>query len=275
MTDSTLTYAASQYGIFAKQVLAQAEPVESRQGLTYEMLCVRLLIEDALISDPTRKFNLGFALAEFRSIVTGEDNIELFTKWIAGYSKYSDGNGRLANSYGSRNVETGKLNRSAIGRCIDVLRANPQARNSVFSIHRNSDIGTEFAHEPCTLSIQWLIRKGSLIQIVTMRSNDIWWGLSTDALVFTLLHQMVATELGVPRGPYWHQAASLHAYEWALPAIKQMQDRTRPIHFMRNSTLSMSDVDNCAGLMSDLSKAALCAYGDNAELNRWVDLRWP
>jgi hypothetical protein len=58
-----------------------------------------------------------------------------------------------------------------------------------------------------------MIRNGKLIQIVSMRSNDVWLGLPLDITQFSIWHQLAAAYLGVEMGTYIHNANSLHLYE--------------------------------------------------------------
>jgi thymidylate synthase len=46
-----------------------------------------------------------------------------------------------------------------------------------------------------------------------MRSNDIVWGLPYDVFLFTMLQELLASELSVDIGSYFHYAASFHLYE--------------------------------------------------------------
>lgn len=74
-------------------------------------------------------------------------------------------------------------------------------------------LNNDFDDVPCTLSLQFLIRKGHLSLIANMRSNDAWRGLPYDVWCFTRIQTIIAAMLGVPVGLYVHQAGSMHIYE--------------------------------------------------------------
>jgi thymidylate synthase len=58
-----------------------------------------------------------------------------------------------------------------------------------------------------------MVRSGRLHAIVYMRSNDAIWGLPYDIFLFTMLQELLASELGLELGSYTHVVASLHLYE--------------------------------------------------------------
>jgi thymidylate synthase len=56
-----------------------------------------------------------------------------------------------------------------------------------------------------------------------MRSNDVWLGLPYDVFAFTTIQRLIAEQLKLDLGTYYHQAGSEHLYnrnrEQALKAI--------------------------------------------------------
>lgn len=96
---------------------------------------------------------------------------------------------------------------------VEMLRADPGSRQAVVQVHEPGDTGKGYPEDPCTLSLQFLIRGGRLHLVVTMRSNDLWLGTPTDVYMFTLLQREMASVLGLHQGHYFHQAGSLHLYD--------------------------------------------------------------
>lgn len=96
---------------------------------------------------------------------------------------------------------------------VDLLRGDPASREAVVSIWRAGDIVGGQAHNLCTVSLQFLIRDSGLDLLVTMRSNDAWYGLCYDLFQFAQVQLTLARCLGVPAGRYFHTAASMHLYE--------------------------------------------------------------
>jgi thymidylate synthase len=112
---------------------------------------------------------------------------------------------------------------------VDILTKDPTSRQAVFTVWRQADL-THDGDRPCTLSLQFLLRKGRLEMHVTMRSQDVWRGLAYDAFVFQQLQYSLLNELnrgwheGEPYvlGKYVHHVASLHLYERDLAAASKL-----------------------------------------------------
>ena len=95
--------------------------------------------------------------------------------------------------------------------CIDKLKANPHDRQAVIHIKEASNKPTK--DTPCTCLIQFTCLHGRLNAHTYMRSNDIWLGLPYDVVFFTCLQQIVAEQLGIPCGHYFHTVGDIHMYE--------------------------------------------------------------
>jgi len=98
------------------------------------------------------------------------------------------------------------------------LTITSETRQAILTMWEDDDL-RKVAYEagypdyPCTLSIQFLIRKGKLHCIVTMRSEDVWLGMPNDIAAFCFLQITIADFLGVDVGTYYHRVGSLHLYE--------------------------------------------------------------
>lgn len=101
-----------------------------------------------------------------------------------------------------------------LGQLVDLLGRDPDSRQAVLSLYQASrDLGrSEQVDVPCTVAVQFTVRRGALQMWVVMRSNDAWLGLPYDLGQFEMLHQAVAQALGVPAGRYTHSAGSMHLY---------------------------------------------------------------
>jgi hypothetical protein len=109
--------------------------------------------------------------------------------------------------------------------CVAHLAKDPDTREAIVVIQppRTSDAdgGRVF---PCTTSLQFLIRDGALHMQSSMRSNDVWSGLSGDVWAFSQLQRTMAWALGVQVGSLHHHATSLHIYEAdsGLPGMSKL-----------------------------------------------------
>jgi len=97
---------------------------------------------------------------------------------------------------------------------IDLLKNDTYSRRAVISLlDPNIELNAIELDISCTVSLQFLIRNGKVDLIVNMRSNDVIWGLPYDFFFFSFLQELMAFELGLPIGTYYHLAGSLHIYE--------------------------------------------------------------
>ena len=55
-------------------------------------------------------------------------------------------------------------------------------------------------------------KTSKLNMAVVMRSNDLWFGFCNDQYCFANLQMLVAYELGIECGEYYHYAHNLHLY---------------------------------------------------------------
>lgn len=96
---------------------------------------------------------------------------------------------------------------------VETLRRDPDSRQAVMTIfNAATDLGRGKNDIPCTLTIQFLIRKDKLNMRVNMRSNDVFLGLPYDLVQFGALQGAIAKALNVEMGWYCHTAGSLHMY---------------------------------------------------------------
>lgn len=102
-----------------------------------------------------------------------------------------------------------------VGQIVDLLAADPDSRQAVLTLFDASrDLGrTEQVDLPCTIALQYQIRRGKLEAWTVMRSNDAWLGLPYDLMQFGMLQAAIAEGLAIPMGPMTHSAGSMHLYE--------------------------------------------------------------
>jgi thymidylate synthase len=187
---------------------------------------------DRLLFIPERKFSLQYVMAEILWYLSGNNE----TEWIANYSSFwsqiSD-DGKTANSaYGARifkhhpyqnvvelspdNFEFKHLVPTSFTQWEYVkqeLTKDPDSRRAVIHIRTAQDSFLAKKDVPCTLSLQFFIRDKKLHMIVQMRSNDLILGTALDVPAFTFMQELMALELGVDVGVYYHTSNSMHVYE--------------------------------------------------------------
>lgn len=104
------------------------------------------------------------------------------------------------------------------------LHDNPNSRRALMIYTRpsmwydyNFDGMSDFM---CTNTVQYLIRDGKLISIVSMRSNDVVYGYRNDFAWQKYVQESLAEDLKIPCGDIIWNVGSLHVYESQFKLVK-------------------------------------------------------
>ena len=166
---------------------------------------------DNKIINRERNWKQNYAEAEWQWYLSGNRNIselgKLYGKIPEIWKRMADDKGNVNSNYGwqwKRNAQLDMV--------IETLRQNPETRQAAISIYDGKEI-TDYAHDtPCTYAVQFTIVHNRLDMCVTMRSNDLWYGFCNDQYCFSMLQGLVAHELGIETGVYYHFAHNMHLY---------------------------------------------------------------
>lgn len=154
-----------------------------------------------------RKWNKDYAEYEWKWYLSGNPNGEEISKRAKIWKNHMDENGDIRSNYGWQ-----WLRKSQLDRIIDKLHADKNTRQAVISIYDGKEIDTYQYDTPCTLSLHFQIVKNKLCMTVNMRSNDLWFGFCNDQYCFSKLQELIANELKINVGWYYHFASNLHLY---------------------------------------------------------------
>ena len=166
-----------------------------------------------LIEDQDRNWKWDYAEAEWQWYLSGDRNIkklgELYSKVPEIWKRMADEWGHVNSNYGWQWQRDNQLSN-----IIAMLKTNPKTRQAAISIYDAKEVNWgHYTHDtPCTYAVQFTILNGHLNMCVTMRSNDLWYGFCNDQYCFSKLQELVATEVGLPIGTYYHFAHNLHLY---------------------------------------------------------------
>ena len=140
------------------------------------------------------------------------------------------------------------------------LTRDPQSRRAILTLHgTHGDLRPSSLDQPCLTTIQFLIRKGHLHCIATMRSNDAIWGLCYDAYFITMLQELLCAELGLKLGWYQHVANSIHIYKSYYEMARAIVAEEPPSH-----TKPMSPMTDVGCLPKFLSIEEKLRLGDHS-----------
>tara|TARA_Y100000593_G_scaffold49876_1_gene93955 strand:+ start:466 stop:1125 length:660 start_codon:yes stop_codon:yes gene_type:complete len=175
-------------------------------GFTILNPTVRIIIDDK------RKWNEDYAEAEWQWYLSGDNHIQklghIYGKIPPIWAKMADPRDSTVNSnYGwqwQRNDQIGKV--------INILKNYRETRQACISIYDGKEINKYTYDTPCTYAIQFTIVDNQLHMCVTMRSNDLWYGFCNDQYQFSKLQELIANEINMEIGTYYHFAHNLHIY---------------------------------------------------------------
>ncbi len=168
---------------------------------------------DMMILNGERQWNREYADAEWQWYLSGDCNIsklgEIYGKIPPIWKRMADEDGNVNSNYGwqwQRNHQLDNI--------VAMLESNPDTRQAAISIYdaKEIDDGCYQNDTPCTYAVQFTILNNKLNMAVVMRSNDLWFGFCNDQYCFASLQMLVAYELGIECGEYYHYAHNLHLY---------------------------------------------------------------
>ena len=163
------------------------------------------------ITNKDRGWKEEYAEAEWQWYLSGDRNTkklgELYGKVPEIWKRMSDSDGNVNSNYGwqwKRNDQ--------IGEVINILKNYRETRQATISIYDGKEIDKYTYDTPCTYAIQFTIVDNRLHMCVTMRSNDLWYGFCNDQYQFSKLQEMIAKEINIEMGTYYHFAHNFHLY---------------------------------------------------------------
>ena len=158
-----------------------------------------------------RKWSKEYAEAEWQWYLSGDRNIsklgKIYGKVPEIWKRMADGDGNVNSNYGyqwQRNKQLDKV--------IGLLKREKYTRQATISIYDGKEIDKYTYDTPCTYAVQFTIVDNRLNMCVTMRSNDLWYGFCNDQYQFSRLQELVAKEINMDIGTYYHFAHNLHIY---------------------------------------------------------------
>lgn len=163
-----------------------------------------------LVASPTRAMNEAFAIANTIWTLSASQVAEDIAIYNPRGRMFASG-GVMEGAVGARIRSTPAGDQMSL--VVDTLRRFPSSRRAVMQIFSPSDLAHPPRDTPCTLSLQYFLRGGRLEAVTMMRSQSAALLLPYDVYVFTMLQEVIASELEVQLGSYHHLCGSLHFYE--------------------------------------------------------------
>jgi len=181
------------------------------KGEASELRAVTLQLTNPLarLSRTQTRGRLFSGLGELCWYLSGSANVDAIAYYLPRYREFAVGN-EVPSAYGPRLRHFDGFDQ--LLNAVNSINANPWTRKAVIQIFDHSDLALGLTEVPCTCTLQFMLRDGSLELIVYMRSNDAYLGLPHDIFAFTMMQELVARLVGVDLGVYTHVVGSMHLY---------------------------------------------------------------
>ena len=162
-----------------------------------------------------RKWSKEYAEAEWQWYLSGNRNIKklgkIYGKVPEIWKRMADSDGNVNSNYGYQ-WQRGHNHISQLDYVIDLLKREKYTRQACISIYDGKEHPDYKTDTPCTYAVQFTIVDNRLHMSVVMRSNDLWYGFCNDQYCFSKLQELVAKEINIDVGMYYHFAHNLHIY---------------------------------------------------------------
>lgn len=178
---------------------------------------------------PGRRLNYRFMAAEALWMCTGRNDVAFLDPYNPHMKAFSDDGVTLAGAYGPRIDH--QLN-YVLGKLLE----DKDTRQATLTIWSPNPSPTK--DYPCTIAMDFKIRRGRLNCHVFMRSSDIWLGLPYDVFSFTMVATLLLSRYNehtnghvfTRLGSLYLTAASSHLYEEHFPkSVDMVADPGNPL----------------------------------------------
>jgi len=185
--------------------------IRPTKGEATELRAVTLQLTNPLarLSRTQTRGKLFSGLGELCWYLSGSANVDAIAYYLSRYSEFAVGTD-VPSAYGPRLRSFDGFDQ--LLNVVKSIEGNPWTRRAVIQIFDHSDLASALTEVPCTCTLQFLLRDGSLELIVYMRSNDAYLGLPHDIFAFTMIQELVARLVGATLGVYTHMVGSMHLY---------------------------------------------------------------
>ena len=241
---------------------------------------VALVIENplsCLYTNETRSSQKKYIAAELLWYFMGRNDTAFIQEYAKFWNSIQNEDGTVNSSYG--HLLFTKKNRfgySQYNWALTSLVNDKDSRQAVlhFNLPEHQHKGNkDFV---CTMYGIFQIRDNKLNLTVTMRSNDVIWGLPTDIAFFAILQSQMVSHLKyvypeLQLGTYTHIANSFHIYEHHYSIVEKMLDG----EFIAESIPSVNaDLVNYSGEPTRDLSDVFHTYRENTEIRQDELLNW-
>ena len=210
MKNTTFRNANDAYEYLHNKILLEGVPFDNTKALFNVGFYITDPMDNKIINKE-RNWKQDYAEAEWQWYLSGNKSIykleDIYGKVPEIWKRMADVNGHVNSNYGWQWQRD-----QQIDYIIGLLRTKPNTRQAAISIYDCKEWNAYTKDTPCTYAIQFTILNNRLNMSVVMRSNDLWYGFCNDQYCFSMLQKMIADELKIEIGTYYHFAHNMHLY---------------------------------------------------------------
>lgn len=197
-----------------------------------------------IITIPERKLSYRFMIAEAHWILSGSRLLHHHPVITDKLRRYSDDNHTLSGAYGPSLLEQ-------IRYVYSLLSEEPHTRQAVISFWKPSPIPSKDI--PCTVSLQFLLRRNKIHTVANMRSSDVFLGIPYDLFSFTMITLFLMTFISddLDLGTLTIFAGSQHIYEEDVERTTPLCDNGENLSIDRHRFINPDDLMKQLGAIMD------------------------
>ncbi|WP_077302521.1 thymidylate synthase [Virgibacillus pantothenticus] len=187
---------------------------KSREKLNYH-LTIQNPIERVCYL-PSRKTNIVFNFAEVLWYLSGDNSLDFIGYYNKKMHEYSmNGKTLTGTAYGPKIFEFGNAKINQWTQMKELLtNKDPDSKRAFIQIFDATELVIENNMDiSCTLGLQFFVREGKLYMASYMRANDAFRGMVSDIFSFTFIQELMARELDLEIGEFFHNVGSIHIYQ--------------------------------------------------------------
>lgn len=203
------------------QVLQWGSDYHIRDKECREFICYTSMVymTHPVITIKARKISYKHMVNEALWMLDGANDLTTISRFAPSYSRFSDDGMSLYGAYGVKFIPQ-------LAYVVKALLADTYTRQAVMTFWKENP--RKSLDIPCTVSLQFVIRKNKIHCIAFMRSSDCWLGWPYDVFTFSMMTATVALEMFAQSGVLYElgslylTAGSQHIYKADEEKVKSV-----------------------------------------------------
>ncbi|MBY0159690.1 thymidylate synthase [Cytobacillus firmus] len=176
----------------------------------------------------SRKTNIVFNFAEVLWYLSADNSLDFIGYYNKKMPEYSmNGKTLTGTAYGPKIFEFGNAKVNQWKKIKDLLTyEDTDSKRAFMQIFDATELVVpDNIDVSCTLGLQFFVRENRLYMASFMRANDAFRGIISDLFSFTFIQELMARELNLELGEYFHNVGSIHVYqpdnEWTEKVLQE------------------------------------------------------